>query len=167
MAEVQLLGSRKRLACPKSPKRCPECADTLSEIDRNAVRFEPNNAANARVQRIHARIDNGRRDFLRKTSTAISNNHAMVCIEDLPVRNMSKSAAGTTEQPGTHVRAKASLNKFILVKAGSSSAVNWSTKWRGKAVGLWRYLRRTQAVPARAAGMCRRTTGSRKPGSSV
>jgi len=30
--------------CPKSPKRCPECAETLSEIDRNAVRFEPKNA---------------------------------------------------------------------------------------------------------------------------
>lgn len=70
--------------------------------------------AKARVQRIHARIGNARRDFLHKATTTISQNHAMVCIEDLQVRNMSKSAAGTTEAPGRNVRAKSVLNKAIL-----------------------------------------------------
>jgi putative transposase len=66
------------------------------------------------IQRIHARIGNARRDYLHKASTAISQNHAMVCIEDLRVRNMSKSAAGSTETPGKQVRAKAGLNRAIL-----------------------------------------------------
>jgi putative transposase len=70
--------------------------------------------AKARIQRIHARIGHARRDYLHKTSTAISQNHAMVCIEDLQVRNMSKSAAGSIEAPGKQVRAKAGLNKAIL-----------------------------------------------------
>jgi putative transposase len=70
--------------------------------------------AKARVQRIHSRIGNARRDFLHKTSTAISKNHAIVCIEDLQVRNMSKSAAGTADAPGRNVRAKSGLNKSIL-----------------------------------------------------
>ncbi|TKD46811.1 RNA-guided endonuclease InsQ/TnpB family protein [Azotobacter chroococcum] len=70
--------------------------------------------AKARVQRIHARIGHARRDYLHKCSTTISQNHAMVCIEDLQVRNMSRSAAGTTEAPGRHVRAKSGLNKSIL-----------------------------------------------------
>jgi putative transposase len=70
--------------------------------------------AKARIQRIHARIGNARRDYLHKISTAISQNHAMVCIEDLRVRNMSKSAAGSTQAPGKQVRAKAGLNKSIL-----------------------------------------------------
>ena len=70
--------------------------------------------AKARVQRLHTRIGNARRDYLHKTSTAISQNHAMVCIEDLPVRNMSKSAAGNAEKPGKNVRAKSGLNKAIL-----------------------------------------------------
>lgn len=70
--------------------------------------------AKARIQRIHARIGNTRRDYLHKCSTAISQNHAMVCIEDLQVRNMSKSAAGSTEKPGKQVRAKSGLNKSIL-----------------------------------------------------
>lgn len=70
--------------------------------------------AKARVQRIHSRIGNARRDYLHKTTAAISQNHAMVCIEDLQVRNMSKSAKGSTEQPGKQVRAKSGLNKSIL-----------------------------------------------------
>ncbi|WP_455233308.1 RNA-guided endonuclease InsQ/TnpB family protein [Geopseudomonas aromaticivorans] len=70
--------------------------------------------AKARVQRIHARIGNARRDYLHKTSTAISQNHALVFVEDLQVRNLSRSAAGTAEQPGRNVRAKSGLNKSIL-----------------------------------------------------
>lgn len=79
------------------------------------VKFSNNwKKAKARVQGIHSRIGNTRRDYLHKATTTISQNHAMVCIEDLQIRNMSKSAAGTTEQPGTNVRAKSGLNKAIL-----------------------------------------------------
>jgi putative transposase len=79
------------------------------------VRFSSNwKKARARVQRIHSRIGNARRDYLHKITTTISQNHAMVCIEDLQVRNLSKSAAGTTGKPGRNVRAKSGLNKSIL-----------------------------------------------------
>ena len=70
--------------------------------------------AKRRVQAIHTRISHARRDYLHKTTTTISQNHALVCIEDLQVRNMSKSAAGATETPGKNVRAKSGLNKAIL-----------------------------------------------------
>ncbi len=70
--------------------------------------------AKARVQRIHSQIGHARRDYLHKATTLISQNHAMVCIEDLQVRNMSKSSAGTVDQPGRHVRAKSGLNRSIL-----------------------------------------------------
>jgi putative transposase len=48
------------------------------------------------------------------SSATISQNHAMVCIEDLRVRNMSKSAASDTEQLEKNVRAKSGLNKALL-----------------------------------------------------
>lgn len=70
--------------------------------------------AKAKVQRIHVRIANARRDYLHKTSTTISKSHAMVVVEDLQVKNMSRSASGTVEQPGRNVRAKAGLNRSIL-----------------------------------------------------
>jgi putative transposase len=79
------------------------------------VKFSANwKKAKARVQCLHARIGNARRDYLHKTSTAISQNHALVFVEDLQVRNMSRSAAGTAEQPGRNVRAKSGLNRAIL-----------------------------------------------------
>ena len=70
--------------------------------------------AKAEVLKIHTRITNVRRDFLHKATTTISQNHAIVCVEDLQVRNMSKSAAGSSDSPGRNVRAKSGLNKSIL-----------------------------------------------------
>ncbi len=67
----------------------------------------------ARVQKIHTDIANARKDFLHKASATISKNHALVCIEDLQVLNLGKSARGTIEAPGKKVRAKAGLNKSI------------------------------------------------------
>jgi len=70
--------------------------------------------AKAKVQKLHSMIANVRRDFLHKTSTAISKNHALVCIEDLKVSKMSRSAKGSKEQPGRNVKAKSGLNRSIL-----------------------------------------------------
>jgi len=70
--------------------------------------------AKARVSRIHERIANVRKDFLHKTSTEVSKNHATVVLENLQVGNMSGSASGTLENPGRCVKAKSGLNKAIL-----------------------------------------------------
>jgi putative transposase len=70
--------------------------------------------ANAKLNALHCNIANIRNDFLHKTTTAISKNHAIVVIEDLKVRNMSKSAAGTRESPGCNVKQKSALNRAIL-----------------------------------------------------
>ena len=98
------------------------------------VKFSHNwRKAKARVQRIHSRIGNTRRDYLHKTSTTISQNHAIVCIEDLQVRNMSKSAAGTTDAPGRNVRAKSGLNKAILDQGWAEfrRQLDYKLAWNG------------------------------------
>ncbi len=94
--------------------------------------------AKARVQKIHSRIANARRDFLHKVSTAISQNHAMVCIEDLKVRNMSRSAAGTVDAPGRKGRPagrlyKSGLNKAILDQGWFEfrRQLEYKLAWRG------------------------------------
>ena len=68
----------------------------------------------SKVQKIHTKIANTRSDYLHKVSTEISKNHAMVAIEDLKIRNMSKSAKGNQEKHGKNVAAKSGLNKSIL-----------------------------------------------------
>ena len=67
-----------------------------------------------KIARLHERIANARHDFLHKVSTQISKNHAMVVVEDLKVRNMTRSAKGDLAKPGRHVKAKSGLNRSIL-----------------------------------------------------
>jgi putative transposase len=79
------------------------------------VKFSHNwKKAKAKVQKIHTSIANARKDFIHKATTTISKNHALVCIEDLQVRNMSRSSKGNREQHGRMVRQKSGLNRSIL-----------------------------------------------------
>lgn len=79
------------------------------------VKFSANwKKQNAKINRIHTRIANVRRDYLHKTSTTISKNHAIIVIEDLKVSNMSRSAKGSAENPSANVAAKTGLNRSIL-----------------------------------------------------
>jgi transposase len=51
---------------------------------------------------------------VEKTSTWLMNSFDLVRVEDLRIRNMTRSARGTAEAPGTNVRGKAGLNRAIL-----------------------------------------------------
>lgn len=89
--------------------------------------------AKAKVQKTHTQIANARRDFLHKATTTISQNHAVVFVEDLQIGNMSKSAAGTTENPGQNVAAKSGLNKAILDQGWGEfrRQLDYKMEWRG------------------------------------
>lgn len=69
--------------------------------------------AAARLRAREARI---RKDFLHKLSTDLAKNHGLVCIEDLRVQGMTRSARGTIEQPGVNVAQKRGLNRAILAQ---------------------------------------------------
>jgi putative transposase len=52
-------------------------------------------------------------------------------MEDLQVKNMSKSAKGTTESPGKNVKQKSGLNREILDQAWSefSRQLSYKQEW--------------------------------------
>lgn len=98
------------------------------------VKFSNNwKKAKVKVQKTYTKIANVRKDFLHKTTTTISQNHAFVCIEDLQVKKMSGSAAGTSEKPGKMVRRKSRLNRSILDQGRSlfRSQLEYKLGWNG------------------------------------
>ena len=60
------------------------------------------------------RVSNMRHDFVHKVTHYLSQNHALVVLEDLKIPNMTASAKGSSEAPGKNVRQKAGLNRSIL-----------------------------------------------------
>jgi putative transposase len=69
--------------------------------------------ARTAVARLKARERDRRRDWAEKTSTDIARRFDVIRVEDLNIRNMTRSAKGTAERPGRNVRAKTGLNRGI------------------------------------------------------
>jgi len=66
------------------------------------------------VARLSAREADARKDWAEKASTDIARRFDMIRVEDLRIRNMTRSAKGTAGAPGQNVRQKTGLNREIL-----------------------------------------------------
>lgn len=69
--------------------------------------------AKAILSKKHLKIKNKRNDFLHKISHKLSENQT-VKVEDLKIKNMSKQAKGSIENPNMRASAKSGLNRSIL-----------------------------------------------------
>ncbi len=69
------------------------------------------------IARLSAREVDRRKDWIEKTTTALVRDYDLICIEDLKVKSMVRSAKGTVENPGKNVRQKAGLNRSISSQA--------------------------------------------------
>jgi transposase len=65
------------------------------------------------VARMKATEASRRRDWAEKASTGIARRFDVIRVEDLKIRDMTRSAKGTLETPGRNVAAKAGLNREI------------------------------------------------------
>ncbi len=85
------------------------------------------------ISGLHHTIAHVRSDYLHKLSTEISKNHAKVYVEGLQIRNMSASARGTIEKPGSNIKAKSGLNKSILDQGWFEfkRQLDYKLYWRG------------------------------------
>ena len=70
--------------------------------------------ARARVARAHEHIQRQRRDAAHQLSARLIGAFDLIAIEDLVIKAMTRSAAGTVDEPGRNVAAKAGLNRSIL-----------------------------------------------------
>ena len=66
------------------------------------------------VARLRARESDRRKDWAEKASTGIVRRFDVIRVENLRIKNMTRLARGTRENPGRNVRQKAGLNRGIL-----------------------------------------------------
>ncbi|MEU4512138.1 transposase [Nonomuraea wenchangensis] len=66
------------------------------------------------IARLKAREADRRKDWVEKTSTDLARRFDVIAVEDLKIRDMTRTARGTIEAPGRNVRQKAGLNRGIL-----------------------------------------------------
>lgn len=68
----------------------------------------------SKLARAHQDVARKRKDFLHKVTTYLVVHFALIATEDLDVLNLTASARGTEEDPGSNVKQKAGLNRRIL-----------------------------------------------------
>ncbi len=125
-AEVGIdLGLLKFLTCSDgsmvpNPRHFRESLARLAERQRKLAskpkrkRTRNREKAKLLVAKAHEKVRNQRSDFHFKLSNYLVRGYDRIVHENLNIRNMSKSASGTLEAPGTQVAQKSGLNKSIL-----------------------------------------------------
>jgi transposase len=83
----------------------------LARAERGSRRRD---RAKLALARLRAREADARKGWCEKVSTDLARRFQLIRVEDLRIANMTRSAKGTIEAPGTNVAAKASLNREIL-----------------------------------------------------
>ena len=91
------------------------------------------NKQRIKLQRANKQLRDKREDFQHKLSFHLSKNHAVIVLEELRVKSMTKSAKGTIENPGKNVRQKAGLNRAILRQGWGEfrRQLKYKCEWRG------------------------------------
>lgn len=80
-------------------------ANTRSNRRRKTVR---------RLAAARAKVARKRLDWAHQQTAALAGKYALVATEELTLKNMTRSAKGTAEEPGRQVAQKAGLNREIL-----------------------------------------------------
>lgn len=69
--------------------------------------------ARLQVSRVHAKIANTRATYLHQQSSTLIANYDLIAVEKLTIANLTRSARGPVEEPGTNVAQKTGLNRAI------------------------------------------------------
>ena len=115
MAVSAALSTGELLHCPALTGRE---RTRLRRLQRQLARARRGSNRRGRVKhaiaRLRARETDRRKDWAEKTSTDLARRFDLIRVEDLQIKNMTRSARGTGGDPSRNVRQKAGLNRGIL-----------------------------------------------------
>lgn len=114
VAVTVALSTGERLSVPRLSAQQQR---RLRRLQRKLARARRGSNRRVRVKRAIARLKvreaDARKDWAEKTSTDLARRFDLIRIEDLRIKDMTRSAKGTVERPGQNVRQKAGLNREI------------------------------------------------------
>ena len=67
-----------------------------------------------KLRQLHSKINHCRKNKLHELSTELVLSNDLIAVENLKLKNMTKSAKGTIDSPGKNVAQKSGLNKSML-----------------------------------------------------
>lgn len=119
------------------PNKCKELRERIKVLQKKLrlkKKFSQNwKKLQHKIRKLHSKIARIRHDFLHKASSYIAKNHSYISLEDLKIKNMSKSAKGTLEKKGKNVKAKSGLNREILFQGWGifANQLKYKSEWNG------------------------------------
>ena len=118
----------------------------------------------AQLRRVEQKRQDSMRGYQHRLSHQLIRDHQVICIEDTKTSNMTPSAKGTVEEPGTNVSQKTGLNRSILAQGWYDlrTKLEYKAEWYGR-----------QFVPVPAhhtsqrCSACNHITAGNRPSQSV
>jgi len=117
------------------------------------------------IRKLYHHITCIRRNFIHQVTTKIAETQGYIFGEDLKIKEMTESASGTLENPGTDVARKRGLNRAIQRQGWGLFDVflGYKSAWKGR---IYRHVN-----PAYSSQTCRRckhlSSKSRERGSTT
>ena len=121
----------------ENPRFLASQARRLARAQRETARKKKGSKNRAKAQmkvaKLHRKVRRQRDHFLHVESSRYAKNHGVIVIEKLNVQGMTRSAAGTVEEPGVNVAQKRGLNRAILDVGWSRFAgfCRYKAAWSG------------------------------------
>ena len=106
-------GEREMLSIPKPDKKAIRIRRYQRKLARQQKGSNRRRVTKRRIAKWKRKQKNARKSVAHHHSRALANRAETLVREDLKIRNMTKSAKGTVENPGKNVKAKAGLNRVI------------------------------------------------------
>ena len=130
------LSNGARVGCRrKASKRLAHMQRRLSGCKRGGHRWRKRKSVLANHQ-YRERVRN--RNECHRITTDLVRRFGLIAVENLPVRNMTRSASGTLENPGTSVAQKRGLNRSITEQTWGllRSQLAYKAEWAGRELAV-------------------------------
>lgn len=103
--KIQKLENKKILLQTKKSKKYEKNGKKVSNSQRKLQ---------LRINKVQAKMDFLKENWKNKQILQLCKENETIVLEDLSIRNMSKSSKGTQDEPGKNVKQKSGLNRSLL-----------------------------------------------------